>query len=1072
MTSINNNLKRGLEHLILTGVELADRELGSGAFGRTFAVQHNGITCAAKELHPGPLSSNKAEFLKQVFLQQCLLYSNLVHPNVMKLLGVYYPSKQTVLPVLVTELMEYSLTVFLESYPDVIPMFVKLSILQDVSRGVHYLHVQEMIHCNLHSNNVVLTNNLVAKICDFMAVKVIGTHGRMEKRKAFVSPEVLGMDNFYGRSTASDVFSFGCIMCHMITQRWPEPFFYTEIPYPGTGIDLSEIEKRQHYIGQISDESLKQLVISCLNDRPEKRPPISQVSKWITSIVSSHYLDDSSIKVAFSLAMKEGVAQSRDLQLLLVGAENTGKTCLISSFLGEEFIEGQSATEGIDTGVCKIYCKNWTKISHSDRVDILHHQFIDQCRIDAVKKMMPLNPVKTKALSYSGYVASESAPPPAAIHKDVPEPRPQDMQVGFANRSQMYNPDCLNLSLWDFPGQIIYHNTHSVFISQSGVVTITFNASVKLMDVIVPRATSSPPPECHTNISSIHYWIQVVDSMCSVEGTEVDLSPLHPPIILAGTHIDKLHPDIKVARKIAKEMILPQLIEELADKPYAQHLVGMGEGIEDALNQFCFFISNKCRDEEIERLKSVAVKAATSLRIKQPIFFLKIERAFLQHKEQVISKSHMADVIAESTFSIAENSSEFEGVLKYFHEKRVILYFSEVKSLKNLVILSPRWLAKLFSYIMTAYSYKRGKGFDESWKRLTEYGILHESLIQHMLDKFHSDYPSTIEIAKQQVVDILLHFHLIARITKEAWFSEEGYPSLPESGDTFIVPSLVLNCNAGRHPPNTKQERIIYFKFSSGFVPISLLNQLIADCICRNVEKNSRLLRIRHGLVELQLGAHQKYYISRCVEKESIQLTITMPLRNDLDCAEERKELISDIKMMLDKIMKVFMPAVKKRPVLLVPCPKCTKLHITLDEVYYGNTIFCSASGETDQLVGYYRDLLSTGLDDSTTVAGIERKLEVFTKHYASLINVLPIKNLSKYFVSEGIISFEDDEAIQQARGQSEASSLVLRKIATSLKIGQAKSFDTFLSIMERHGNMATDELANQMRGQLMQYIS
>ena len=139
------------------------------------------------------------------------------------------------------------------------------------------------------------------------------------------------------------------------------------------------------------------------------------------------------------------------------------------------------------------------------------------------------------------------------------------------------------------------------------------------------------------------------------------------------------------------------------------------------------------------------------------------------------------------------------------------------------------------------------------------------------------------------------------------------------------------------------------------------------------------LSRIRHGLVELQLGAHQKYYISRCVEKESIQLTITMPLRNDLDCAEERKELISDIKMMLDKIMKVFMPAVKKRPVLLVPCPKCTKLHITLDEVYYGNTIFCSASGETDQLVGYYRDLLSTGLDDSTTVAG-EVKYVHFTK--------------------------------------------------------------------------------------------
>ena len=57
--------------------------------------------------------------------------------------------------------------------------------------------------------------------------------------------------------------------------------------------------------------------------------------------------------------------------------------------------------------------------------------------------------------------------------------------------------------------------------------------------------------------------------MCSVKGTKEDLSPLQPIPILAGTHIDKLYPDIKVARKIAKEMILPQLIEELSDKPYA-----------------------------------------------------------------------------------------------------------------------------------------------------------------------------------------------------------------------------------------------------------------------------------------------------------------------------------------------------------------------------------------------------------------------------------------------------------------------------------------------------------------------
>ena len=75
----------------------------------------------------------------------------------------------------------------------------------------------------------------------------------------------------------------------------------------------------------------------------------------------------------------------------------------------------------------------------------------------------------------------------------------------------------------------------------------------------------------------------------------------------------------------------------------------------------------------------------------------------------------MLEVIADSAFPIAENSQDFEGLLRYFHEKRVIMYFSQIKSLRNVIILSPRWLAKLFSYIITAHTYKRGTGLDEVW---------------------------------------------------------------------------------------------------------------------------------------------------------------------------------------------------------------------------------------------------------------------------------------------------------------------------------------------------------------------
>ena len=541
--------------------------------------------------------------------------------------------------------------------------------------------------------------------------------------------------------------------------------------------------------------------------------------------------------MAYSLAMKEGEAEPRDLQVLLVGAENTGKTSLISSFLGEEFIEGQSSTEGAEVEVCRIYSKNWSRISESDKTNLLHDQFIDQFRGSTLKTIFPLRSDKNSALSSynvvksTGVVSTASVSAPTNTADDnVPEPHPQDVMEASSNTVQ-YDAGTLNAVVWDFPGQVIYHNSHSVFIAESGVPVITFNASGELSDEVIARVGFPQPAECRTVSSSIHYWLQVVDSMCSVKGK----------VLLAGTHIDKIHPDIQEARKIAKKRIVPQLRKQLCGKLYAQCLFGYSEGLSSALEQCCFFVSNKCRDEEMENLRSTLIKAASSLRQKQPIFFLKIERALLQHKESIISRSMMLDMVVKVTFPIAENSSEFDGIVRYFHDKRTILYFSEIESLRDLVILSPNWLAKLFSYIVAARSYKMGTVVDGAWERLTKYGILEESLLQHMLDKFHSDYPSVVRVTKQQVVDILLSFHLVARITRKAWFSEEGCPLPPDYGDTFIVPSLVPR-DDDKNIPNTKQERIIYFRFRTGFVPTSLLNQLIADCICHNVKSNFRLL--------------------------------------------------------------------------------------------------------------------------------------------------------------------------------------------------------------------------------------
>ena len=188
--------------------------------------------------------------------------------------------------------------------------------------------------------------------------------------------------------------------------------------------------------------------------------------------------------------------------------------------------------------------------------------------------------------------------PPAEMPVNLPKPRREDMQEA-SSYTLTGDPDSINAVVWDFAGQVIFHNTHSIFISENGVPVITFNASMELTDEVIVRKGDTPPAECRTIISSIHYWLQVVNSMCAVEGSEDDYSFLLPTALLAGTHIDKLHPDIKEARKIAKNLILPKLEKELLKKPYVRHLAGIKNRIKSALENFCFFVSNKHPDEEM-----------------------------------------------------------------------------------------------------------------------------------------------------------------------------------------------------------------------------------------------------------------------------------------------------------------------------------------------------------------------------------------------------------------------------------------------------------------------------------------
>ena len=78
--------------LILHGVKSTGKEIGRGAYGRVFEVEHRNANYAAKEVHALLLeyAENDPIALKNIkdsFISECQIWSQLEHPCIVQFVG-------------------------------------------------------------------------------------------------------------------------------------------------------------------------------------------------------------------------------------------------------------------------------------------------------------------------------------------------------------------------------------------------------------------------------------------------------------------------------------------------------------------------------------------------------------------------------------------------------------------------------------------------------------------------------------------------------------------------------------------------------------------------------------------------------------------------------------------------------------------------------------------------------------------------------------------------------------------------------------------------------------------------
>ena len=291
-------ISRELQGLTLTGVKRVDNQpLGKGSYGQVFAVKHGRETYAAKQIHSilvEAVSPEEKRIVRDNFLKECHHCKNLDHPNIVRFIGVYYPDPHSILPAMVMELMDTSLTEYVIKTPN-ISMKLKVSILHDISQGLSFLHcrVSPVIHRDLSPNNILLSRDSVAKISDLGVAKVVkagtkGTQSKLTKAPGttdFMPPEALADNPIY--STGLDIFSYGGLILHVVNQVWPAPTNLTAFdPKLRQVKGFTEVERRQKYLDRITAEAevLKSLVIRCLDNDPAKRPTAANVLEMLKGL--------------------------------------------------------------------------------------------------------------------------------------------------------------------------------------------------------------------------------------------------------------------------------------------------------------------------------------------------------------------------------------------------------------------------------------------------------------------------------------------------------------------------------------------------------------------------------------------------------------------------------------------------------------------------------------------------------------------------------------------------------------------------------------------------------------------
>ena len=255
-----------------------EKELGRGGCGIVYGGKRKHNQVAIKELNVSGVSKRILEEFKKEALIMFQLGSQC--PQLVRLFGVCFEHPYR----MVMELLKCSLYDILH---DNIPLdwSQKEAIAKDIAIGLEFLHDNEVIHRDIKSLNVLLTDALSAKLADYglARLKQHSTISCSAKNAVgtlpWMAPELLSGEEDIPYSFASDVYSYGLVLWEIATHKIP-------FEQASSGVLIARIiNGKSEPIPEATPLYFSHLINRCRNKLPYERPSIAIIIQSFSSCV-------------------------------------------------------------------------------------------------------------------------------------------------------------------------------------------------------------------------------------------------------------------------------------------------------------------------------------------------------------------------------------------------------------------------------------------------------------------------------------------------------------------------------------------------------------------------------------------------------------------------------------------------------------------------------------------------------------------------------------------------------------------------------------------------------------------